>query len=62
MGRRLLSIGTAAVMRHAVIVVSEDGFVVQCKACRWTRDEVFAEKPKAEAAVDMHEVIRHAMR
>lgn len=50
---------TPPAVRHAKIVDTAFGFVVRCADCKWRHPEKFAVRPKAEAAVDMHEVIRH---
>jgi hypothetical protein len=48
------------VVRHAKVEGdAESGFWVTCKPCNFVYPEVFATERQAQAAVDMHEVIRH---
>lgn len=51
--------GTPRAVRHATIVVVPDGFTVQCVSCNWLLAQTFTSRAKAQAAVDMHEIIRH---
>lgn len=52
--------GTPRAKRHAEIVpVPDGGFAVQCGDCKWIDKETFTARNRAQAAVDMHEVIRH---